>query len=118
MTHFTVDARELLTMAADAYSLRGYLDEHALSRSGLGGVAGHHRVDHEYHAFVQHWSDGLAKMRDQLAGLGDRLEAAGASYIHTEHAIAARAGEGATALAGSKAAGGSAAASPAPGGGR
>lgn len=87
MTHFAVDAAELYAASAQAGALALALDDSNLPRGGLDGIGGAPAVEDAYGDFLGHWSDGLARIREDLDALSTRLCQAADAYMATERGI-------------------------------
>lgn len=89
MATFEVTPGDLHGLAGQLSSLLGELaDAAGTLNAGAAGAAQNARLEHAIHAFLSDWSSGLGQMREQLADVAQRLEAAAVTYEGTETEIA------------------------------
>lgn len=89
MATFEVTPGDLHGLAGQLSSLLGELaDVAGTLNAGTAGAAQNGRLEHAIGAFLSDWSSGLGQLREQLAEVAQRLEAAAAAYDGTESEIA------------------------------
>lgn len=88
MATFEVTPDDLHGLAGQLSSLLGELADAAGGlNAGAAGAAQNARLENAIAGFLSDWSSGLGHLREQLAAVAQRLEAAGATYEGTESEI-------------------------------
>jgi uncharacterized protein YukE len=89
MASFEVTPGDLHGLAGQLSSLLGELSGAAGTlNAGAAGAAQNGQLEHSIGAFLSDWSSGLGHLREQLAEVSQRLEAAATAYDGTESEIA------------------------------